>query len=91
MTRIEIRIDELVLRGVPQEYAGVIAARVEEHLTELARRHVADHGVEGIASSRLDAVAPRPARAPAEGVGALAADVARQVWGAAVGPIGGKP
>jgi hypothetical protein len=36
MTRLEIRIERLVLRGVPEEYANGLRELVERRLTELA-------------------------------------------------------
>ncbi len=89
MTRIELRIDELVLRGVPAEYAAEMAGRIEQQLTELAARHVSGGGTPGLRNARSDAVQTRPARAQVEGAAGLASEVARQVWGAAVGQVGG--
>ena len=36
MTRLEIRIERLVLRGVPEEYAKGLGELVEQRLTEIA-------------------------------------------------------
>jgi hypothetical protein len=66
MTRVEIHIDELVLRGLPQEYVDALPPLVERRLTELAQRR--------------EPVVPRVARGPVADVGALADLVARQVW-----------
>lgn len=89
MTRIELRIDELVLRGVPAEYAAELSGRIEQQLTELAIRQVSGGGIPGLQNARSDAVHTRPARAQVEGAAGLAGEVARQVWAAAVGQVGG--
>jgi hypothetical protein len=89
VTRIELRIDELVLRGVPEEYAAEMAGRIEQQLTELAARHTSEGGTLELRNARWDAVQTRPARAPVEGAAGLASEVARQVWGATVGQVGG--
>ncbi|MGR0319581.1 hypothetical protein [Agromyces sp. ZXT2-3] len=56
MTRLEIHVERLVLRGVPEEYAIGLGARIERRLTELIE---AGPGGE----PRPD----RPGRAPAAG------------------------
>jgi len=79
VTRIEIRIDSLVLRGVPDELAVGIGPLIEARLTELASRHPLD---------APDAPAARPGIAPrsrdgGERVGdreSLAQLVANRVW-----------
>jgi hypothetical protein len=89
VTRIELRIDELVLRDVPAEYADELAGRIERQLSELAARQVSGGAIQGLQNTRSDRVETRPVRAPVEGAAGLASEVARQVWGAAVGQVGG--
>lgn len=76
MTRLEIRIERLVLRGLPAEYANGLGELVEQRLTEIA------------AAGRTDEPAPgRAGRANRTEVGvadreALAAVVADRIWSA---------
>jgi hypothetical protein len=65
MTRLEIHIDELVLRGLPQEYADRLPLLVEQRLTELAQRR--------------EVVPSAQTHEPIADVGSLADLVARQV------------
>lgn len=66
MTRLEIDIDELVLRGLPAEYVHALPPLVQQRLSELAQRR--------------EPVVPRFTGEPVADVGALADLVARQVW-----------
>ena len=77
MTRIEVHIDRLVLRGVPAELAEGLGPLVEQRLAELAT-----------ADRRGDDPPVRPARRtvnerPAGDPETLAARVARDVWASA--------
>jgi hypothetical protein len=65
MTRLEIHIDELVLRGLPQEYADQLRLLVGQRLTELAQRP--------------EVVSSRQTQEPIADAGALADLVARHV------------
>jgi hypothetical protein len=76
MTRIDIDIERLVLRGVPAEFAEGIGPVVAERLSELA---TADR--RGDDPPRW-AAAPRRAR-PATDRETLAAQVARDTWASA--------
>ena len=76
MTRLEIRIERLVLRGVPEEYANGLGELVEQRLTEIATAGL--HGDEP-APGR----AGRANAAAAAGIAdrdALAALVADRIW-----------
>lgn len=73
MTRIDIDIERLVLRGVPAELAEGIGPLVAERLSQLA---TADR--RGDDPPRW-AAAPRRAR-PATDLETLAAQVARDTW-----------
>ena len=77
MTRIEVHIDRLVLRGVPAEFAEGLGPLIEQRLSELAT-----------ADRRGDAAPlqpePRTRRErPAADRETLATRVARDVWAAA--------
>lgn len=76
MTRIDIDIERLVLRGVPAEFAEGIGPLVAERLSQLA---TADRRGE---DPPRWAAAPRRAR-PATDREALAAQVAGDTWAAA--------
>lgn len=76
MTRIDIDIERLVLRGVPAELADGLGPLVEARLGELA---TADRRGE---EPPAWAAAPRRARAVADREG-LAAQVARDTWASA--------
>ncbi len=47
--RIEVVVDELVLRGVAPEHANEVAAAIESRLAVLGERWTADAGGRGIA------------------------------------------
>ena len=76
MTRLEIRIERLVLRGVPEEYANGLGELVEQRLTEIATAGLhSDESAPGRAG--------RANAAAAAGVAdrdALAALVADRIW-----------
>ena len=74
--RIEIVVDELVLRGVPREQAPLVAAALERRLELLAEAGPA-LGARAEAFRRAEPV-DVPAAAPA----ALGEAVAGAVWGA---------
>jgi hypothetical protein len=74
MTRVEIVIDELVLRGTSQAQANAIAAALESRLAALAERHEGELRVRAEASRRL-----QPVTAAQERLGDAVADA---VWGA---------
>jgi hypothetical protein len=67
MTVFEVRIDRLVLRDVPPEYAAGLDAAVARAIGEAAGRSAGDE--------------PAPAgRAPLAGRDALAAHIGQSVW-----------
>jgi hypothetical protein len=73
VTRFEIHIDELLLRGVPPEFSAGLSEQIRQRIGELI-------------PSGEDA-ATAPTRAESTGLGdrdALAALVARQVWNAGI-------
>ena len=74
MTRVEIVIDELVLRGATHAQANAFAAALESRLTTLAERHDGDVRERAEASRRLT-----PVTAPRDRLGDAVADA---VWGA---------
>ncbi|HET8927443.1 MAG TPA: hypothetical protein VFN24_06385 [Microbacterium sp.] len=77
MTRIDLHIDRLVLRGVPAELAEGIGPLVAERLGELA---TADR--RGAEVPRW-AAAPRRRERPATDREGLAARIARDTWACA--------
>lgn len=72
MTRVEIVIDELVLRGTSPAQANAIAAALESRLTALAERHEGELRGRAEASRRL-----QPVTAAHERLGDAVADA---VW-----------
>ena len=77
MTRYEIRIDELVLRGLPEEYAVTLAGWLEEELRgQVPSTPDLTGRAEGV-------VRPRPEATPAADVTDLAGRVAAGIWSAA--------
>jgi hypothetical protein len=79
--RVEIVIDELVLRGVPSHQARAVSAALEARLATLAEGWVpADVIDRADASLRLSAV-DTPAATPS----ALGEHVAGSVWDAVIG------
>ena len=84
MTRFEIRIDELVLRGVPREQAAEVTGQVEARLRALA----AAGSAEGMHGGSRDAVRTRPIQAEPTALGNAVAD---RVWSAVSGAQGGLP
>ncbi|WP_243073644.1 hypothetical protein [Microbacterium sp. SS28] len=83
MTRIDVHIDRLVLRGVPPELAEGLGPLVEVRLSELA---TADRrGDEAPAWA-----APPPRRAAITDRDGLAAHIARDVWASAGGRLSGE-
>lgn len=82
MTAFVIRIDELVLRGFPQEYGADIADLVTERLEALAR--AAD--VRELTDSSRDVVSGQPPASPLPtGAAGFADLVAGEVWACATG------
>lgn len=77
MTRIDLQIDHLVLRGVPAEVAEGIGPLVEERLSELA---TADR--RGATTPGWAVATPRRAL-PVSDRDDLAAHIARDVWASA--------
>lgn len=77
MRRVEIRIDELVLRGVPGHQADQLVARIEAHLRRLAR----DTPIEGLTGHAAAALRPQPAHV-SNGQD-LAEILADRIWAAA--------
>ena len=85
--RLEVVVDELVLRGVPPEHAQVMVAALEARLTLLGQEHArsgAPLPARAEAARRLPAV-----QAPAASPAALGDAVAGAVW-SALAP-GGQP
>ena len=81
--RIELTVDELVLRGVPAERAAAVAAALELRLEALGERWATSGDTpapRSEASRRLPAVEPRSGSAEA-----LGEAVADAVWGAVAG------
>jgi hypothetical protein len=74
MTRVEIVIDELVLRGVSRSEAEATARALESRLTALAERSGGTLPARSESSRRLDPVTAAPDR--------LGDAVADAVWGA---------
>jgi len=74
MRRVEIVIDELVVRGAQHAHADAIAEALESRLTELAEQHQGELHGRAEASRRL-----KPVTATRDGLGAAVADA---VWGA---------
>jgi hypothetical protein len=83
MTRIDVQIDHLVLRGVPAELAQGIGPLVEQRLSELA---TADR--RGDESPGWAAATPRRSQ-PVTDRDGLAAHIARDVWASARAHIQG--
>jgi hypothetical protein len=77
MTRIDVQIDHLVLRGVPAELAQGIGPLVEQRLSELA---TADR--RGDESPGWATATPRRSQ-PVTDRDGLAAHIARDVWASA--------
>ncbi|HEY2937222.1 MAG TPA: hypothetical protein VGJ25_11525 [Gaiellaceae bacterium] len=75
--RVEIVVDELVVRGLPPEAARTAAAALETRLTALAERGGAPIAGRAEAFRRLPAV-----EAPAGSPAAVGEAVAGAVWGA---------
>jgi len=73
MRRIEVVIDELVLRGVSPAQARAIAAALESRLAALSGRHEGLIGERAESSRRLKPVTSTPDR--------LGEAVADAVWG----------
>jgi hypothetical protein len=74
--RLELVVDEVVLRGVPPERAHAVAAALEARLTALA-----ESWAEGPLPARAEAVRRLPAvEAPATSPAALGDAVAGAVW-----------
>ncbi len=95
MTRYEIELGEVVLRGVPRGYADGLASLIEERLAELAAvaemGALAAHGApDRLGSSAPDGLpgwsapdgSPGRTASAVDGPGALADVVARRVWAA---------
>ena len=77
MTRIEVHIDRLVLRGVPGELAEGIAPLVAQRLSELATADRRGDTAPGWATARSRREPPAHDRET------LAERVARDVWASA--------
>lgn len=74
MRRVEVVIDELVLRGVEPAHAHAAAAALESRLTALAQAHEGPLRERAESSRRLEPIAVVPQR--------LGERVAEAVWGA---------
>jgi hypothetical protein len=86
MSRVEISIDELVLRGVPPEMVDGVAAQIEEQLASRARSDPAAVArLTDIDSPTVRLTGPSTPVAGPVGLGALFADA---VWSAATGSPG---
>jgi hypothetical protein len=84
MTRFDLHIDHLVLRGVPAELAEGIGPLVEQRLSELA---TADR--RGDEAPGWVAAAPRRSQ-PVTDRDGFAAQIARDVWASARPHIPGE-
>ena len=85
MTRIDVQIDRLVLRGVPAELTRGIGPLVEQRLSELATADRRGDEAPGWA-------APTPRRSqPVTDRDGLAAHIARDVWASARTYLPGGP
>jgi len=80
--RVEIVVDELILRGVPPEQARSVAASLEARLGALAERSDAVMPERAEAFRRLTAVEAT--------AGSLGDSVADAVWGALAPSPGGE-
>lgn len=88
MTRYEIRIDELVLRGLPEGYADALAGTLAGRLEEELRTQVPS--TPGLMDRAEDVVRPRPEATPVADVTELAGRVAAGIWSAASGGSAGE-
>lgn len=80
MTRVEITIEEVVLRGVPPEQAADVVAGLQRRLTELA---LADpDGLARLRPSEAVSVPHRGRPVQAGGAQALGEQSASAVWAA---------
>jgi hypothetical protein len=83
MTRIEIRIDLLVLRGVPQDFATDLGRLVEQRLTELASAgHPLDESDAAPTRTGIRGGHARNRNGHVDSRESLAALVANRVWSA---------
>lgn len=87
MTRLELHIEEIVLHGVPAEYADEVAAQVTAHLETLATED--PESLSPLEGGMRDAVCPLGPRTPTTDAHDLGTHVADAVWAAAT--TGGDP
>jgi hypothetical protein len=75
--RLDVTVDELILRGVPPEQAHAVASALEARLAALAEQAKAPLSARSEAFRRLPAV-----EAQADSPAAIGEAVAGAVWGA---------
>lgn len=89
MTRIEINIDEVVLRGVPPEQAAAVVESFRRRLSELAAGDPGRLAASAATDSPHGSVTDHAHLVRAAGPSELGEHTAAAVWGAVSG--GGEP
>jgi hypothetical protein len=79
--RIQLTIDEVILRGVPPQQAEAVVAQFRATLAELAGAWLIQEGGAVLAARAESSRRLPPVAVPADAPGALGAAIAARVWG----------